>query len=132
MRQLEFCGFVRQLVFLIACTALCTAGCASSGRTLGTDADTWANSISIGDHLSVLTNSGGEKDIYVTAVNESGISGNKEFIAYSDIQSIRVLPSNSGGSGSTTLVVMLTIIVVAAIASLLKSEVEKGFVQPTQ
>lgn len=131
MHQLESRSVVRQLVFLIACVALCTAGCVSSGRNLGTGQETWANSISIGDHLSVLTNSGNEKDVYVTAVNESGISDNEEFIPYGDIQSIRVLPSNSGDSGSITLVV-LTIVVIAAITSLVKSEVEKGFIQPAQ
>jgi len=131
MRQFESRSVVRQSVFVIACAALCTAGCASSGRTLGTDPETWANSISIGDHLSVLTNSGNEKDVHVTAVNKSGISDNKEFIPYGDIQSIRVLPSNSGDSGNIMLVV-LTIVVVAAIASLVSSEVDKGFVQPAQ
>jgi len=79
----------------------------------------------------VLTNSGDEKDLYVTAVNKSGISDNKEFIPYGDIQSIRVLPSNTGDSGTITLVV-LAIVVVAAIASLVKSDVEKGFIQPAQ
>ena len=132
MRQPESSSLAGQLVFLIACIALCTAGCASSGRTLGTDPETWANSISIGDHLSVVTNSGDEKDIYVTAVNKKGISDNKEFIPYTDIQSIRVLPRNSGGSGSTTPVVVLTIVVILALVSLLKSEVEEGFIQPAQ
>ena len=131
MHQFESGSAVRQWVFLIACVALCTAGCVSSGRNLGTDPETWANSISIGDHLSVLTNSGDEKDLYVTAVNKSGISDNKEFIPYGDIQSIRVLPSNTGDSGTITLVV-LAIVVVAAIASLVKSDVEKGFIQPAQ
>lgn len=131
MHQFESGSAVRQLVFLIACVALCTVGCVSSGRNLGTDPETWANSISIGDHLSVLTNSGDEKDVYVTAVNKSGIADSKEFIPYSDIQSIRVLPSNTGDSGTITLVV-LAIVVVAAIASLVKSEVEGGFIRPAQ
>ena len=120
------------LVFLIASAALCNAGCASSGTTLGTNAETWASSISVGDHLRVLTKSGNERDVYVTAVDKSGISDNKEFISYNDIQSIRVLPSSSGGSGNTALVIMLTVVVVAVFASLLKSEVEEGFIQPAQ
>jgi hypothetical protein len=131
MRQFESGSALRQSIFVIACVALCTAGCASGGRTLGTDPDTWANSISIGDHLSVLTKAGNEKDVYVTAVNKSGISDDTEFIPYGDIQSIRVLPSNSGDSGTITLVV-LTIAVVALLSSLLKSEIDKGFINPSQ
>ena len=117
------------LIFLVACAALCAAGCASGGRTLGTDPETWANSISVGDHLNVKTNSGIEKDVYVTVVNKSGISDNNEFIPYSDIQSIRILPNKSERSGNTALVIVLCVIVVAALASLLKSEVEEGFVR---
>lgn len=111
---------------------MCAAGCANSGRTLGADTDTWANSISIGDHLSVLTNSGDEKDLYVTAVNKSGISDNQEFIPFSDIQSIRILPNNSRGSSSTAIMIVLTVVVVAALAVLLESEVKEGFIQPAQ
>jgi hypothetical protein len=132
MRQFESRSFAIHLVYLVACAALCIAGCASSGTTLGADPEDWANSISVGDHLKVLTKSGNERDLHVTAVNKSGISDNKEFIPYNDIQSIRVLPSSSGGSGNTALVVMLTVVVVAVFASLLKSEVEEGFIQPAQ
>ena len=88
--------------------------------------------MSVGDHLNVKTNSGIEKAVYVTVVNKSGISDNNEFIPYSDIQSIRILPNKSERSGNTALVIVLCVIVVAALASLLKSEVEEGFVRPAR
>jgi hypothetical protein len=132
MRQFESRSLAMHLVSLVACAALCTAGCASSGRTLGTDPETWANSISVGDHLRVLTKSGIEKDVVVTAVDKSGISDNKEFIPYSHIQSIWVLPTSSASSGNTALIIVLTAVVVAALLSLVNSEIDKGFVHPAQ
>ncbi len=128
MRQSQSSTFAMQLVVLVASAAMCVAGCANSGRTLDGDPETWASSISVGDHLNVITNSGDENEVYVTEVNESGISTNNEFIAYSDIQSIQIIGDGSGGSGSNALVIILTIAAVAVLVSLVESEVEKGFI----
>lgn len=131
-RQFESGSFIVQLVFLVACAALCTAGCVNSGRMLGANPETWASSINIGDHLSVTTTSGNEKDVHVTAVTKSGITDNQDFIPFSVIQSIRVLPSKSARSGVTLPLVILTIAVVALLVSLVESEIEEGFIQPAQ
>jgi len=122
-------SFITQLVSLVACAALCTAGCASGNRTLKGGPETWATSISVGDQLSVFTHSGREKGVSVTKVDESGIYDGKAFIPYSDIQSIRVLPGESGIWGNTAILVVITVAVVAVLASLVENEIDEGFIQ---
>ena len=132
MRSLKSISFTTDVIAVVACECLCLAGCANSRPRLADGPESWASSIHVGDQLRITTHAGEVKDISVTVVDDSGISGSDEFIPFSEIKSFQVINGASGGAGTTVLLIVLGIIVVAGLASLITSDIEEGFIQPAQ
>ncbi len=66
------------------------AGCASFETLPGTDAQSLASQIEVGDKIKIMRNDDTDVTFKVSAVSDEGISGDEVFVAYSDIRQVQV------------------------------------------
>jgi len=73
-----------------------TAGCTSMRPIYGTDAASYSAQIEVGDKIEIARKDLTTVKFKVTDMSNDGISGKDTFVAYSDIQTIQTVKSNTG------------------------------------
>lgn len=101
-----------QLWLCIACTLLSMMGC-TVVQPLPVDSRHLSSSLSRGDRVEVVTTNGQTVQLAVDKVDEQGLHGNGQLIAYSDIRSIS---RRQISAGRTALVVLAVVGAGAALA----------------
>lgn len=97
---------------IVVCASLAMLGCMAL-KPLSSDPTTLRTTLKRGDHVEVVTSNGKETRFDVDAVDDSGVQGGGQRIAYTDIRSIS---RKQLAVGSTTLLV-LGIVAAGAVAA---------------
>ena len=71
-----------------------------------------AHQISVGDKIKIMRNDNTDITFKVSAVSDEGISGARDFVAYSDIRQVHV---SHFSTGKTVGLAVLIVVVVAAV-----------------
>ena len=87
------------------------AGCASFETLPGTDAQSLASQIEVGDKIKIMRNDDTDVTFKVSDVSDEGISGDGVFVAYSDIRWVQV--SQQSIVKSAGLMVGVTVVILA-------------------
>ena len=87
-----------------------TAGCTTMRSLPATDPQSLASQVEVGDKIKIIRNDLTDVTFNVDAVSDEGISGEGEFVAYSDIRQVQV------GQFSTGKTVGLVAAIVALVA----------------
>ncbi len=91
------------------------AGCASFETLPGTDAQSLASQIELGDKIKIMRNDDTDVTFKVSDVSDEGISGDGVFVAYSDIRWVQV--SQQSIVKSAGLMVGITVVILAIAIS---------------
>ncbi len=67
-----------------------TAGCTTMRPLPATDAQSLARQIAVGDKIKIMRNDNTDITFKVSADSDEGISGARDFVAYSDIRQVSV------------------------------------------
>jgi hypothetical protein len=102
--------FLKSMV--IVCASFAMFGCMAL-KPLAADSTTLRTTLKRGDHVEVTTTSGRQMQFDIEAIDESGLQGGGQRIAYNDIRSISRKQLNVG---STTMLV-LGIVAAGALAA---------------
>jgi len=73
-----------------------TAGCTTMRPIYGMDEVSYAAQIEVGDKIEITRNDLTTIEFKITDISNDGISGDDTFVAYSDIQTIQTVKSNTG------------------------------------
>ena len=98
---------------IVVCTSLAMFGCMAL-KPLSSDPTTLRTTLKRGDHVEVVTNSGKEMQFNVDAIDDAGLQGDGQRIAYGDIRSIS---RKQLAVGTTTLLVLGIVAAGAAAAA---------------
>lgn len=101
---------VLQLVAIFVCLAL--VGCTTL-QPLAVDSAKLSQSLKRGDHVELVTTKGQQLQFAIDAVDDKGLQGEGQRVAYNDIQSI----SRKEISAGRTALVAVGIIAVGALAA---------------
>lgn len=99
-------------LMIVVCASLAMLGCMTM-KPLSADPAQLRSSLKRGDHVELVTGSGQRMQFDIDSLDESGVQGDGQRIAYSDIRSIsrkQIAP------GSTALIV-LGIVAAGALAA---------------
>lgn len=99
-------------MMVAVCASLSLLGCMAL-KPLSSDPTTLRTTLKRGDHVEVVTTGGKEMQFNVDAIDETGLQGGGQHLAYSEIRSISRKQLNVG---STTLLV-LGIVAAGAVAA---------------
>lgn len=72
------------------------AGCTTMQPVPASDAQSLANHLEAGDKIKITRNDNTELTLTVGSLSEQGISGDGQFVAYSDIRQVQVSQTNNG------------------------------------
>ena len=89
-----------------------TAGCTTMRSLPATDPQSLASQVEVGDKIKIIRNDLTDVTFNVDAVSDEGISGEGEFVAYSDIRQVQVGQFSTGKT-----VGLVAAIVVAVLAA---------------
>ena len=92
-----------------------TAGCTTMRPLPAIDAQSLARQISVGDKIKIMRNDNTDITFKVSAVSDEGISGARDFVAYSDIRQVHVSKFSTGKT--VGLAAVFIVVVVAAVGS---------------
>ena len=92
-----------------------TAGCTTMRPLPAIDAQSLARQISVGDKIKIMRNDNTDITFKVSAVSDEGISGARDFVAYSDIRQVHVSHFSTGKT--VGLAAVFIVVVVAAVGS---------------
>ncbi len=101
------------IIYLVLIAFL--AGCASFETLPGTDAQSLASQIEVGDKIKIMRNDDTDVTFKVSDVSDEGISGDGVFVAYSDIRWVQV--SQQSIVKSVGLMVGIAVVFLALIIS---------------
>jgi hypothetical protein len=93
--------FRRAIIYLILATF--SVGCTAMSPLPAADRGTVMAQVAVGDEIEVTRKDGQVLHFTVIRIDESGISGRGKFVAYADIQSVRIVHLETG---KTLLVVV--------------------------
>lgn len=96
----------------VACTLLAMMGCTVM-QPLAVDSKQLSGTLSRGDHVEVVTASGQQLQFAVDKIDEQGLHGDGQHVAYSDIRSI----SRKQISAGRTALVALGVLAAGALAA---------------
>ncbi len=91
------------------------AGCASFETLPGTDAQSLASQIEVGDKIKIVRNDETAVKFTVDAISDEGISGDGVFVAYSDIRDVQInrFKLLEGTSGNIAGILLFLVVIVA-------------------
>jgi len=98
---------------IVVCASLAMFGCMAL-KPMSADPTTLRTTLKRGDHVEVVTQAGKQMQFSVDAIDDAGLQGGGQSIAYSDIRSISRKQLNVG---STTLLVLGIVAAGAAAAA---------------
>ena len=99
-------------LMIVVCASLAMLGCMTM-KPLGADAAQLRGTLKPGDHVELVTAGGQKMQLKIDSVDEKGLQGDGQHVAYSDIRSIS---RKQVAVGSTTLLV-LGIVAAGAVAA---------------
>ncbi len=86
-----------------------TAGCTTMRPLPAIDAQSLARQISVGDKIKIMRNDNTDITFKVSAVSDEGISGARDFVAYSDIRQVHVSQFSTGKTVGLAAVIIVVL-----------------------
>ena len=87
-----------------------TAGCTTMRPLPATDAQSLARQIAVGDKIKIMRNDNTDITFKVSAVSDEGISGARDFVAYSDIRQVHVSQFSTGKNLGLAAVIIVVVV----------------------
>ena len=100
---------VKKFIIYLVLVAF-TAGCTTMRPLPATDAQSLANEIEVGDKIKISRNDYTDVTFKVSAVSDEGISGARDFVAYSDIRQVHVSQFSTGKNLGLAAVIIVVVV----------------------
>ncbi len=92
-------------------------GCSSVQTLPGTDPQSLASQVKVGDYVKIVRNDDTAAKIFVDTISDEGIGGDGVFVAYPDIYEVQIIRANKllkGTTGNISAVLLILVVIVAA------------------
>jgi len=105
-------------IFLCLILLTFTVGCSTFQRLPGTDQATITSQVAVGDSVKITKNDGEEVRFKVSEITDSGIGGEGQFVAYSDIGEIRSAQFSTGATVGISVMTGFILFLIVGLAVL--------------
>jgi len=105
-------------IFLCLILLTFTVGCSTFQRLPGTDQATITSQVAVGDSVKITKNDGEEVRFKVSEITDSGIGGEGQFVAYSDIGEFRSAQFSTGATVGISVMTGFILFLIVGLAVL--------------